>query len=96
MVWCAEGLFLNLNKKRIMLQITHIRYEIYFVDHPYIEPRENGMPELGTAQEADSVSADASADSLHLELSVSDVEQSTCDSFVTCDGEVGRRVCSLR
>lgn len=54
------------------------------------------MPELGDAQEADSVSADASADPLHLELSVSDVEQSTGDSFVTCDGEVGCHVCSLR
>lgn len=60
-----------------------------FVDHPYVEERQ---PDLDTVDRGSPVGVpDTSDDSLHLHLSLSEVEdQSTCDSFVTCDGEVSQ------
>jgi len=55
-----------------------------FSDHPYIEERETVLGDRDSPVRA----PDTSEDSLHLHLSLSEEDQSTNDSFVTCAGEV--------
>ena len=77
-------------------------YPHFLTDHPYIQPKygsdvvqfNGNSPELNSPIPGYSPFQHGQLspveESLHLHLSVSDEEQSTsCDSFVTCDGEVG-------